>query len=77
MKDRVIYMPWFDDNSINKHILHEWNSEPDFEYFTSFARAKKELIAYHKNCIQEHSLLLKEAMSLKETNNTGKKSSVI
>jgi hypothetical protein len=65
MKSRVIYVPWFDENIINKHILYEWSSEPTFDYFTSFARAKKELIAYHKNCIIDHKILLNQARALK------------
>jgi hypothetical protein len=67
MKEQIIYVPWFDENIINKHILYEWNRKPDFEHFTSFVEAKKNLVAYHKNCIQEHRLLLKEAMSLKRS----------
>jgi hypothetical protein len=68
MKDRIIYTPWFDDNIINKSILYKWESEPSFEYFTSFKDAKKELVSYHENCIQEHKVLLKEAKSMKENN---------
>jgi hypothetical protein len=66
MKSKIIYIPWFDDNLINKHVLYEWEREPTFEYFTSFAKAKKELVAYHKTRIQEQKFLLKQAMELKE-----------
>jgi hypothetical protein len=64
-KSRIIYIPSFDDVLIQRKELYDFDGEPEWEYFTSFVEAKRQMVSYWQNTLSEAQLFLKEARKLK------------
>jgi hypothetical protein len=52
-KSKIIYIPDYEDCIVQRKELYGWESEPVWEYFTSFAEARREMISYWQNVMSK------------------------
>jgi hypothetical protein len=63
-KSKIIYIPNFEECLILRKKLYDWESEPDWEYFTSFAETKRQMVSYWQNVIGNAQVNLRTARRL-------------